>query len=142
MMTAATIEVLQKAAEFGLKLGFEPPDTLKFQPANRCPIEFAITLKAHKPQLLALLRLRFCMVYSKLLKETILFCEDEATKAALVEAGADLWSIYTREELRALIEQHRREPITAAELLHIHGARRAFNGRLTSHEQTGDFLEP
>ena len=31
MTTAATIEVLRKAAEFGLKLGIEPPDTLTFQ---------------------------------------------------------------------------------------------------------------
>jgi hypothetical protein len=59
MTTAATIEILQKAAEFGLKLGFEPPDTLKFQPANRCPVEFAITLRAHKAQLLGLLPVAF-----------------------------------------------------------------------------------
>jgi hypothetical protein len=32
MTTAATIEVLQKAAQFGLKLGFEPPDTLTYTP--------------------------------------------------------------------------------------------------------------
>jgi hypothetical protein len=96
MTTAGTIEVLPKAAEFGLKLGFEPPDTLTVQPANRCPVEFAITLKAHNPQLLTLLRLRFCMVYSELLKETIFFCEDDDTKGALVEAGAEPWSIYTK----------------------------------------------
>jgi hypothetical protein len=29
------------------------------------------------------------MVYSEVLKETIFFCEDEASKAALVEAGAE-----------------------------------------------------
>ena len=131
MTTAGTIEVLQKAAEFGLKLGFEPPDTLTVQPANRCPVEFAITLKAHKPQLLTLLRLRFCMVYSEVLEGTIFFCEDEDTKAALIAVGAEPGCIYTRDELRLLVEQHRREPITAAELLRIHGARRTFNGRLT-----------
>jgi hypothetical protein len=70
------------------------------------------------------------MVYSEALEETIFFCEDEVTKAALVEAGAEPGCIYTREELRALIEQHRRDPITAAELLHIHGARRGFNARI------------
>ena len=89
MTIAPTIEVFQKAAEFRLKLGVEPPDTLTFHPANRCPVEFAITLRAHKAQLLTLLRLPFGMVFSQILEETIFFCEDEATKAALVEAGAD-----------------------------------------------------
>jgi len=35
----------------------------------------------------------FCVVFSQILGETILFCEDEHTKTALVEAGADEWSI-------------------------------------------------
>ncbi len=42
------------------------------------------------------------MVFSEILGETIFFCEDEDTKAALIEAGAEEWSIYTRDELRAL----------------------------------------
>jgi hypothetical protein len=132
MTTAATIEVLQKAAEFGLKLGFEPPDTLTFQPANRCPVEFAITLKAYKPQLLTLLRLRFCMVYSELLNETIFFCEDEATKAALVEGGAESWSIYTKDEVRVLIAQHRAKPFLPDEVCKLHEIKRTFSGRITS----------
>jgi|SRR5207248_4014176 len=131
MTTAATIEVLQKAAEFGLKLGFEPPDTLTFQPANRCPVEFTITLKAYKPQLLTLLRLRFCMMYSELLKETIFFCEDEATKAALVEGGAKSWSIYTKDELRVLVAQNRAEPFLPDELCKLHEIKRTFTGRIT-----------
>ena len=49
----------------------------------------------HKVALLALLKLPFVMVSSQILGETILFCEDEATKGALVEAGAEPWSIYT-----------------------------------------------
>ena len=131
MTTAATIELLQQAAQFGLKLGFEPPDTLTFQPANRCPIEFAITLKAHKPQLLTLLRLRFCMVYSELLKETIFFCENEATKAALVEGGAESWSIYTKDELRVLVAQNRAKPFLPDELCKLHEIKRTFNWRIT-----------
>ena len=63
-MTAAPITLLQQAAELGLKLGFEPPDTLTVDPARLCSAEFAATLKAHKPALLALLRLPFVMVYS------------------------------------------------------------------------------
>jgi hypothetical protein len=130
MTTAATIEVLQKAAEFGLKLGFEPPDTLTFQPANRCPVEFAITLQAHKPQLLTLLRLPFVMVYSDPLQETVFFCQDEATKTALVEAGAEEWSIYTRTELRILCEQNRVAPLSPDELRKVHEIKRTFHGRI------------
>jgi len=70
------------------------------------------------------------MVYSEALQDTIFFCEDEATEAALVEAGADEWSIYTKKELRLLIEQHRRKPITAAELLQFHRAKRTFCVRI------------
>jgi hypothetical protein len=130
MTTAATIEVLQKAAEFGLKLGFEPPDTLTFQPANRCPVEFAITLRAHKSQLLTLLRLPFVMVFSQILEETIFFCEDEDTKATLVQAGAEEWSIYTKDELRVLVAQNRVAPLSADELLKVHEIKRTFNGRI------------
>jgi hypothetical protein len=130
-MTPTPITLLQQAADYGLKLGFEPPNTLIVEPASACSAEFAEVLKAHKSALLTLLRLPFVMVFSQILGETIFFCEDEATKGALVEAGAEPGCIYTREELRALVEQHRRAPITAAELLRIHGTRRAFNGRLT-----------
>ena len=130
MTTETTIEVLQKAAEFGLKLSFEPPDTLTFQPANRCPAEFAITLQAHKPQLLALLRLPFVMVYSEALEETIFFAEDEATRAALVEAGASPWSIYIRAELQVLIEHNRARPFIPSELCKLHEIRKTFHGRI------------
>jgi hypothetical protein len=130
MTTTTTIEVLQKAAELGLKLGVEPPDTLTLQPAGLCSAEFAEVLKAHKPALLALLKLPFVMVFSKTVGETIFFCEDEDTRGVLAEAGAEPGSIYTREELSVLVEQHRRAPITAGDLLRIHRAKRMFDARL------------
>jgi len=130
MTAVTTIEVLEKAGEFGLKLGFEPPDTLTVQPANHCPVEFAITLKAHKPQLLSLLRLPFCMAYSEAVQETIFFCEDEATKEALVEVGASEWSIYTRAELQILVTQNRIKPLTQAELRKVHQIKRTFDARI------------
>ena len=130
MSTAATIEVLQQAAQFGLKLGFEPPDTLTFQPAKRCPMEFAITLQAHKPQLLTLLRLPFVMAYSKTLEDTVFFCADDDTRTALIEAGADSWSIYTRDELRILCEQNRIAPLTQAELAKLYEIKRTFWGTI------------
>lgn len=129
-MTLPTIAVLKEADERGLKLKAHG-DELHVIPGDRCPADFVPVLKAHKPALLALLKLPFVMVFSQILNETILFCENEHTRGALAEAGAELGCIYTREELRVLVEQHRRAPITAAELLRIHGARRAFNGRLT-----------
>ena len=135
MTTAATIEVLQQAAQFGLKLGFEPPDTLTVQPANRCPVEFAITLKAHKPQLLALLRLTFVIAYSQILEETIFLCEDAPTKAVLVEAGASAWSIYTRAELQILVEHHRAKPFTPDELIRLCTARRLFCARIAKRRE-------
>jgi hypothetical protein len=131
MTTQAPISVLHEAGRRGVKLEAHGND-LHVIPGERVSPDFVPVLKANKPALLALLKLPFVMVDSEVLKETIPFCEDEDTKTALVEAGAEPASVYTREELRVLVEQHRRAPITAAELLRIHGARRAFNGRLTT----------
>jgi hypothetical protein len=84
----STTELFTEAIKRGLKLSFEPPLTLVVESAERCPDDFADTLSEHKAQLLALLRLPVVMVFSRTLDETIFFCEDEDTKAALVEAGA------------------------------------------------------
>src|SRR5512132_76408 len=130
MTTTTTIEVFQKAAELGLKLGFEPPDTLTLQPASRCPPEFADALRAHKLYLLVLLRLNWLITYSQTLKETIFFCDDEDTRNVLVEAGAAQCCVYTRSELRVLLEHHREAPLSVSELLQIHSARRLFNARI------------
>ena len=126
------IEVLQKAADFGLKLGVEAPDTLTFQPAAKCPLQFVPMLKAHKPQLLALLRMRgmtWIEVYSERIRERLFFCEDDATRAALVEAGASEWSIYTKAELRTLCAQNRIAPLSDTELRKAHEIKRTFNAR-------------
>ena len=131
-MTLSTIGVLQKAVELGLQLGSEPPDTLTFQPANYCPQDFASVLKAHKPELLGLLRLPFVMVYSQILEETIFFAQDGATRAALIKAGADEWSIYTLDELRILVAQNRAKPFLPDALCKLHEVKRAFSGRFSS----------
>jgi hypothetical protein len=130
-MTPNAITLLRQAADCGLKLSFESPNTLTVEPARLCPAEFAATLRAHKPALLGLLKLPFVMVYSKALQETVFFCEDEDTKGTLVEAGADSWSIYTRDELQTLCVQNRVAPLTAAELRKVHEIKRAFDGRIT-----------
>jgi hypothetical protein len=131
MTTTTTIEVFQKAGGLGLKLGFEPPDTLTVEPARFCPAEFAEVLKAHKPALLALLKLPFVMVFSQILGETVFFCEDEATKGSLVEAGAEPWSIYTKDELRILATNNRAKPFLPDELCKLHEMKRTFHGRIT-----------
>ena len=56
------------------------------------------------------------MVFSESLGETVFFCEDEDTKATLVEAGADSFAIYTKDELRILVAQNRVAPLSADEL--------------------------
>jgi len=126
-MTNSTISILQKAADLGLNLGVRAGDKLTVQPSEGCPRDFVETLRAHKGRLLDLLQLPFCVVYKETLQDTIFFCEDEATKAALVEAGADEWSIYTKDELRVLIAHNRIQPFTPNELRKLHEAKRQFN---------------
>jgi hypothetical protein len=70
------------------------------------------------------------IAYSQTLGETIFFCQDEATKAALQNAGTAEWSIYTRDELRILCEQNRIAPISATELQTFHQIKRTFNARI------------
>jgi hypothetical protein len=133
MTMATTIEVLQEAADHGLKLGFEPPDTLTFEPAERCPKDFVPILKAHKPVLLALLaskRTTWIELYSERLGETVFFCSDEVIRDALVEAGASEWSVYTRYELQVLVAQNRIAPFSDAELQKVHELKRTLNARI------------
>jgi hypothetical protein len=131
MTGVQTIQVFQKATELGLRLGVRPGDKLTVQPAERCPTEFWDVLRAHKPDLLVLLQLPFVMAYSETLQETIFLCQDGTTKAALVEAGADPWSIYTRAELQILVRHNRAKPFIPDELLWLHHAKRTFNARIT-----------
>jgi hypothetical protein len=126
------IGLLQQAADYDLKLGIEPPDTLTVEPAERCPPEFAPVLKAHKPELMALLSLPMVMMYSATLEEIVFFCQDEATRDALVQAGAEEWSIYTKDELRVLVAQNRVASLSIAELRKVHEIKRAFHARITS----------
>jgi hypothetical protein len=64
------------------------------------------------------------------LGETIFFCEDEQTKASLIEAGAEPWSVYTRDELRILVAQNRAAPLSDDELRKLHDIKRTFGARI------------
>jgi hypothetical protein len=129
-MTETPIVILEKAKDVGLELSFMPPNTLNVEAARPWPKDFAETLSQHKPRLLALLQLTFCMVYSRTLEENVFFCEDEETKAALVEAGAGEWSIYTRAELEILVENNRAKPFLPDELCKLQKLKRTFHGRI------------
>src|SRR5947207_13584454 len=100
------LALLDEATGRGLRLAAAGKN-LTVHPASRCSAEFATALRQHKPSLVALLQLRFVIVRSAVLNETVFFAADEATKTALVSAGAERWSVYTSEELRLLVEQHR-----------------------------------
>src|SRR5262249_23220207 len=108
-MTPTTIDVFQQAAQRGLRLKAVGND-LHVNPGRGCSPDFAETLREHKPRLLSLLQLPFVMVYTERISETLFFCEGEDTRAALVEAGASEWSIYTKAELRQLVQQNRVAP--------------------------------
>lgn len=123
-MTAA--EALLEAARRGLTLR-PRGEALDVFPARLCDPALAARLRLHKTTLMALLRMRFLVVRSGALNETVLFAEDERTREALIAAGAEPGSIYTREELRALVDAG---PIVPAGLLLIHTAKRLFAGRI------------
>jgi hypothetical protein len=129
-MTEAPIAVLQKAAELGLRLKAVGND-LHVNPGRRCPPDFANTLRAHKPAVLALLKLPFVPVFSQILQETLFFAENHGTRAALVDAGVEPWRIYTKDELRVLVAQNRVAPLSPAELRKVHEIKRTFDGRIT-----------
>ena len=126
------VPILLQAAELGLKLEIKDSRTLTVEPAKRCPPEFADTLRAHKWHLLCVLSVSFVMVRSEALEEMVFFCEDEDSRATLIEAGASEWSIYTKDELRVLCKANRVAPLSPDELRMVHEIKRTFNGRLVS----------
>ena len=130
-MTTTPAEVLLRAAQLGVKLGQRPSGKLTFDPADRCPPDFVATLQAFKQPLLALLGLPFVLVDSKAVGELLFFVQDERTKEALVEAGAEPWSIYIYNELQILVAQNRIKPLTQAELRKVHEIKRTFGARIT-----------
>ncbi|MBA2270821.1 MAG: hypothetical protein H0W20_09515 [Chthoniobacterales bacterium] len=113
---------LQPAGEYGEQLRAMLP--------RNCPTEVTAAIREHKPELLALLGREFVALRSDALNETVFFAADDQVRAELLSAGADESCIYTRDELRELVKQHRRAPLTVDELLRLHRAKRTFNGRI------------
>ena len=128
-MTTA-ISVLIETAARGLTLRAHEGNLIA-NPRERCSPEFVSELRAHKAQLLALLVLPFVMVRASTLDNEILFfCADDDTKAALLKAGADEWTVYTKAELQLLVEQNRVAPISADELRKLHEIKKTFNAKI------------
>jgi hypothetical protein len=91
-------------------------------------------LREFKPALLPLVRTKgvtWIEVHSERLGEELLFCRDEDTKTTLIEAGAEPWSVYTRDELQVLVAQNRVAPLSDDELRKIHEIKRTFGARIT-----------
>ena len=129
-MTA--LEVLSEAQERGLSLTARG-DQLAVAPNRLLSPDFSAKLCEFKPALLPLLRTKgitWIEVHSERLGEDLLFCDDENTKAALIEAGAEPWSIYTRNELRILVAQNRVAPLTDDELRKVQTLKRTFGARI------------
>jgi hypothetical protein len=131
MMILTPIHALVTAADLGITLGFEPPDTLTFSPAKQAPKYLVEGMRHFKTQLLALLQLPFALVDSKAVGEILFFCEDELTKNRLTQAGASTYSIYTRAELEALVAANRIAPISAADLFKLHEIKKTYDARIT-----------
>jgi hypothetical protein len=129
-MTA--LELIAEAEQQGLTLK-ATGNYLDVIPGRLCPPEFALKLRAHKSELLSLLRMRgvtWIEVYSERIGESLFFCEDEETRDALIEAGASEWSIYTKAELRTLIAQNRIAPFSDAELRKVHEIKQTFSAKI------------
>jgi len=127
-----TLEVLSEAKERGLSLS-PRGDGLAASPNRLLTPDFAHTLCEFKPALLPLLQTKgitWIEVYSERLGEDLLFCRDEDTKATLIEAGAEPWSVYTRAELQVLVAQNRVAPLSQAELKKVHQIKRTFGARI------------
>jgi len=134
-MTA--FDVLSESYDLGLTLRAKDNGKLGFKPERLCSPALREKLRAHKPQLLALLQTKevtWIEVFSEHIGETVFFCRDESTKAALIEAGAEPWSIYTRAELRTLIENNRAKPFLPNELCKLHEIQKIFHARITRFE--------
>ena len=134
-MTETAISIIQKAAEYGLKLSIQQVgpltvNALTLDASRPWPKDFRDTLSQHKPQLLELLALPFVMVQSPAIDGPLFFCADEPTKRALIDLGADEWAIYTKGELEILCMQNRVAPLSLEELARLHEIKRTFNAKI------------
>jgi len=119
------VEVLLAVADIGGKLGIVG-DRLRMLLPPDCPPELKDAIRQQKLGLLELLRFNFLVVHSDALDATLFWTPDDATKEALVTAGANTGTIYPAAELAHLVNRR----ITVGELRQIHAAKGRFNGKM------------
>ena len=127
-----TLEVLCEARDRGLSLS-PRGDGLVARPNRLLTPDFAHKLCEFKPALLPLLQTKgitWIEVHSERLGEGLPFCRDQDTKTTLIEAGAEPWSVYTRDELQVLVAQNRVAPFSDDELRNVHEIKRTFGARI------------
>ena len=127
------VPLLQQAAELGLKIEVKDSRTLTVEPADRCPPEFADALRIHKWHLLAVLTWPFVMVNSQTLEQTVFLCEDDTTKAALIEAGTaeEFSDLHSRRLARSYANTIALRLSRADELCKIHEIKKTLNARIS-----------
>ena len=121
------IEVLLNVVGLSGRLRIVDGQLRMLLPAD-CRQELKDNIREHKPDLLDLMRLTFLVVHSGTLNSIVFFVPDDVTKESLVAAGAEPGSIYTKAELRSLVQQR----TTADELRLIHAAKQRFNGKVAN----------
>jgi hypothetical protein len=119
------VEVLLNVARIGGRLSVIG-DKLRVLLPGDCASELKDAIRLHKPALLDVLQLTFLIVRSDLLNSIVFFVPDDPTNESLVAAGAEPGSIYTKEELRPLVEGR----VTGEELRLFHQAKQGFNGKI------------
>ncbi len=120
------VETLLAVADIGGKLGIAEGERLRMLLPPDCPAGLKDAIRHHKGAMLGLLRLNFLVVRSDALDATVLWAPDQATKDALLAAGADAGRIYTPDELRQVVSRR----VTVEQLRLIHAAKLRFKGKL------------
>lgn len=124
------IELLKHTSDLGITLTVREEELI-VHPARLCTPALAASLRERKPRLMKLMGLRFLIVKSALLNETIFFAENDRVRLELCAAGAQESSIYIHDELRELVAH-----TTSSDIPIIHAAKRTFKGRIQTPRES------
>ena len=103
------------------------------KPSRLCPAEFAESPQSAQTRTPGVAAIALCHgVLRDPRGDDLLLRGRGHQSGALVEAGAEEWSIYTKDELQRSVTQNRVAPFSAAELRKVHEIKRTFSGRISS----------
>jgi hypothetical protein len=117
------VQILLNVRANGGDLSIATGDQLRVRLPVDCSSKLKREIREQKAALLLLLGAKFLVVWSRLLNEIVFFVADDETKTLFVVYGAAPGSIYTRDELAALVQRK----VTSDELTRIHAAKQQFN---------------